>query len=114
MSNKNQTFVADHHELRHHSNLNDQRSAEITQAAIPPVDHLNSLVDELGVAGAIGVQALIDYHANYRQTELSNIAAAHGAIRDTLRDQVIPTVISADQNFGHRIDPAGDIQSVSL
>lgn len=113
MSNENKKLVVDQHELRHHSNLHDQRSAEVGQAAVPPVDHLNNLGDELGVAGAVGAQALVDYHVNYRQQQLNDIAATHGAIRDTLRHQVMPNFHETDVDGGGRIDAAGTTRPVT-
>ncbi|WP_331723023.1 type VII secretion target [Nocardia sp. NBC_00511] len=112
MSNENKTLVVDQHELQHHSDLHDQRAAEVSRAAIPPIDHLNNLGNELGVAGAVGAQALADYHAIHRQSQLNTIADTHGAIRDFLRYSVIPSFLGVDQENGGRVNAAGDLRPV--
>ncbi|WP_327146872.1 hypothetical protein [Nocardia sp. NBC_01327] len=112
MSNENQTFAIDQHELQHHSDLQHQRSAELSQAAVAPVEHLNNLHKELGVAGAAGTQALVDYHVTYRQAKLNDHAATRGKIGQSLSD-LIPTFHGTDQETGRVINAAGDIRPVS-
>jgi|GEM_PF-5538379 len=68
MANEVPRLEVDYDELLHHSTLRDQSSGELHRAALPQQEHLNRLSDELGVAGAAGVQALREYHGNYRQT----------------------------------------------
>ncbi|MBY8862065.1 hypothetical protein K7711_36700 [Nocardia sp. CA2R105] len=103
MPNEVPRLVVDDHELQHHSTLRYQRSSEVHNAATPPHEHLNSLSDELGVAGSVGVEALREYHANFRHTELKGIAAAHGAIGANLRGHAAPAFDGADVDNGRRV-----------
>lgn len=108
MSNEVPRLVVDDQELLHHSTLRHQRSAEVRQAATPPHEHLDRLHDELGVAGHVGVQALREYHLNYRHTELHGIADKHGAMGAALRGDVVPGFGGADVDGGNAVGAADE------
>jgi len=110
MPNEVPRLVTDDHELLHHSTLREQRSAEVRQAATPPHEHLNRLIDELGVGGHHGAQPLKEYYLNFRHPELNGIADSHSAMGATLRDQVVPSFNGAELDGGSQVGAAGDTE----